>query len=102
MVKITFMGAGSTVFAKNVLGDCMLTPALKGLEIALYDIDGKRLEESRRMLEAINATGVGPAGTGGRVTALAVHIDYYPTHIAGLPVAVNMCCHAARHAQAIL
>ena len=54
------------------------------------------------LLEAINATGVGPAGTGGRVTALAVHIDYYPTHIAGLPVAVNMCCHAARHAQAIL
>ena len=61
MVKITFMGAGSTVFAKNVLGDCMLTPALKGLEIALYDIDGKRLEESRRMLEAINANCAKPA-----------------------------------------
>lgn len=55
MVKITFMGAGSTVFAKNVLGDCMLTPTLKGLRISLYDIDEKRLEESRRMLEAINA-----------------------------------------------
>ena len=54
MVKITFMGAGSSVFAKNVLGDSMLTPALKGLEIALYDIDPVRLEESRLMLEAMN------------------------------------------------
>ena len=54
MVKIAFMGAGSTVFAKNVLGDCMLTPALADSEIALYDIDGKRLEESALMLSAIN------------------------------------------------
>jgi alpha-galactosidase len=52
--KITFMGAGSTVFAKNVLGDSMLTPALAESTIALYDIDGIRLEESRSMLEAIN------------------------------------------------
>ena len=55
MPKITFMGAGSTVFAKNVLGDCMMTPALEDSTIALYDIDGERLEESRAMLEAINA-----------------------------------------------
>lgn len=54
MAKITFMGAGSTVFAKNVLGDCMKTEALKGSLIALYDIDGKRLEESRMMLDNIN------------------------------------------------
>ena len=54
MPKITFMGAGSTVFSKNVLGDSMLTPALAGSVISLYDIDPKRLEESRRMLEAIN------------------------------------------------
>lgn len=53
-MKITFMGAGSTVFARNVLGDCMCTPALRECEIALYDIDGKRLEESRIILEAIN------------------------------------------------
>lgn len=53
-MKITFMGAGSTVFARNVLGDCMCTPALRDCEIALYDIDGKRLEESRMILEAIN------------------------------------------------
>lgn len=54
MVKITFMGAGSTIFAKNVLGDTMLTPALCDSEIALYDIDSARLEESYDMLEAIN------------------------------------------------
>ena len=54
MVKITFMGAGSTVFARNVLGDCMCTPALCESEIALYDIDGERLEESRIILSALN------------------------------------------------
>jgi alpha-galactosidase len=54
MPKITFMGAGSTVFAKNVLGDCMMTPALEESRIALYDIDKVRLEESAAMLEAIN------------------------------------------------
>ncbi|MBR3742537.1 MAG: alpha-glucosidase/alpha-galactosidase [Clostridia bacterium] len=55
MPKITFMGAGSTVFAKNVLGDSMCTPALESSVIALYDIDPKRLEESHLMLSAINS-----------------------------------------------
>ena len=54
MGKITFMGAGSTVFAKNVLGDSMLTPALRGFEIALYDIDEKRLNESYEMICSLN------------------------------------------------
>ena len=54
MPKITFMGAGSTVFAKNVLGDSMMTPALAESTIALYDIDATRLDESATMLEAIN------------------------------------------------
>lgn len=54
MPKITFLGAGSTVFAKNVLGDCMMTPVLEESEIALYDIDPVRLNESAAMLEAIN------------------------------------------------
>lgn len=53
-VKITFLGAGSTVFARNVLGDCMCTPCLQEAEIALYDIDAKRLEESEVILKAIN------------------------------------------------
>lgn len=54
MLKITFIGAGSTVFAKNVLGDVMLTPALRECEIALYDIDATRLEESYLMLTSLN------------------------------------------------
>ena len=61
MPKITFMGAGSSVFAKNVLGDSMLTPALEESTIALYDIDGKRLQESYQMLEAINRNNGGRA-----------------------------------------
>ena len=54
MVKITFMGAGSTVFAKNVLGDCLCSPALNEAEIALYDIDAERLKDSEMMLSTIN------------------------------------------------
>jgi fumarate hydratase subunit alpha len=56
----------------------------------------------RELLEAVNRLGIGPAGLGGRTTALAVHVETYPTHIAGLPVAVNMGCHATRHAHAVL
>ena len=52
-MKITFMGAGSTVFARNVIGDCMCSEALRDSVFALYDIDGQRLEESRVILEAI-------------------------------------------------
>ena len=55
MPKIAFMGAGSTVFAKNVLGDVMLTPALQDSNIALYDIDAARLKESKMVLDALNA-----------------------------------------------
>ncbi|MBR4359656.1 MAG: fumarate hydratase [Clostridia bacterium] len=53
-------------------------------------------------LAAINRLGIGPAGVGGKTTALAVHIASAPTHIAGMPVAVNICCHAARHAEGTL
>lgn len=56
----------------------------------------------KELLSAINSTGIGPQGLGGNTTALAVHIDTFATHIAGLPVAVNMQCHAARHKQSIL
>ena len=56
----------------------------------------KELEEE--MLTQINNLGIGPGGLGGRVTALCVNINPYPTHIAGLPVAVNICCHVNRHA----
>ena len=56
MKKITFLGAGSTVFVRNVLGDCMLTPAFNGFEYALYDIDQERLKESRSILENMKDT----------------------------------------------
>lgn len=55
----------------------------------------RELEEE--LLEKINKTGIGPGGLGGTTTALAVKIETYPTHIAGLPVAVNICCHVNRH-----
>ncbi len=54
------------------------------------------------LLEAINKMGFGPAGLGGTTTALGVNIETYPTHIAGMPVAVNICCHAARHKSAVI
>lgn len=54
------------------------------------------------LLQMINKLGIGPSGLGGRITALGVNIEVYPTHIAGLPVAVNLSCHATRHAEAIL
>lgn len=56
MSKITFLGAGSTVFAKNVLGDCMLTESLSGFELALFDIDGERLRDSEQMLQNLKQT----------------------------------------------
>ena len=54
-------------------------------------------ELEKELLEKINKTGIGPGGLGGTTTALAVNINTYPTHIAGLPVAVNICCHVNRH-----
>lgn len=55
-------------------------------------------EMEEELLKKINALGIGPGGLGGRITAMAVNINTYPTHIAGLPVAVNICCHVNRHA----
>lgn len=54
-------------------------------------------ELEKKMLNEINSTGIGPGGLGGVTTALAVNVNTYPTHIAGLPVAVNICCHVNRH-----
>jgi len=64
------------------------------------DPDTAALE--RRLLDLVNATGIGPSGLGGLVTALAVHVETHPCHIASLPAAVNLQCHAARHAEAEL
>ena len=59
-------------------------------------------ELEKEMLEKINNIGIGPGGLGGTVTALAVNIETYPTHIAGLPVAINICCHANRHVHRVI
>jgi fumarate hydratase subunit alpha len=60
----------------------------------------KRLEEE--LLTEINQLGIGPGGLGGKITALGVNIETYPTHIAGLPVAINICCHVNRHITRVI
>lgn len=89
------------------IGGTMETAALNAKRALLRRIGrNSRLRHvatlERELLAAVNATGIGPQGLGGRYTALAVNIETAPTHIAGLPVAVNICCHAARHAEAEL
>nr|WP_312576565.1 fumarate hydratase [Sedimentibacter sp.] len=66
-------------------------------EIGQHNKSEKYSNLEKELLEEINKLDIGPAGLGGKTTALAVHIEYFPTHIAGLPVAVNLCCHAYRH-----
>ncbi len=94
MSKITFMGAGSWVFAKNILGDALCAPALKASHIALYDIDGRRLKESLRMMETLNdninqgrariTAHLGPSGRkaalrGAHYVVNAVNVGGYPS-----------------------
>lgn len=71
-------------------------------KVGEYNKNGKYAALEKETLKKINNLGIGPAGLGGNITALAVHIDYLPTHIAGLPVAVNVCCHAARHSEGLI
>lgn len=84
--------------------DKALVIAKKALfrKIGEHHQDERYAQMEEEILEQINNLGIGPAGLGGRTTALAVNIEYTPTHIAGMPVAVNVCCHAARHAEGIL
>ena len=56
----------------------------------------------QQLLDRINKMGFGPAGLGGTTTALGVNIETYPTHIAGMPVAINMCCHVNRHKHRVI
>jgi len=72
----------------------------RNIDIRNEDIRYKEVEEE--LLSIINKMGFGPAGLGGKTTALAVNIETMPTHIAGMPVAVNICCHAARHKSAVI
>jgi fumarate hydratase subunit alpha len=64
--------------------------------------DAEVAELEKEILERINKLGIGPMGYGGRVTALAVHVEAFPSHIASMPVAVNLQCHSSRHKEAIL
>lgn len=89
------------------IGGTMEKAAMMAKEAAIRETDSKnpdvryaKLEDE--LLELANKTGVGPQGLGGTNTALKVNVEWYPTHIAGLPVAVNINCHAARHAEANL
>ncbi|MGE9985179.1 fumarate hydratase [Desulfovibrio sp. SGI.169] len=89
------------------LGGNMEVAALCAKRAAARDIgsvnaDPRYAALERELLEMVNKTGVGPQGLGGLTTAVAVHIEWAPTHIASLPVAVNINCHAARHAETVL
>lgn len=91
------VGLGGTVEQAALLAKKAL---LRPMDMRNRDELYAELEE--RALAGINALGIGPQGFGGTVTALAVNVETYPTHIAGLPCVVNMSCHATRHAEAII
>ena len=89
------------------LGGTMEMAAICAKKAAARDLDSENLDPryanlEKELLELINKTGIGPQGLGGSTTALKVHIEWYPTHIASLPVAVNINCHAARHGEVII
>ena len=91
------VGIGGTMEKASILAKrALLRPISVRNEIEYV----KNLESE--MLQKINELGIGPAGLGGTNTALAVNVETYPTHIAGLPVAINISCHVTRHAETIL
>lgn len=94
---IVGVGIGGTMEQAALLAKKMTA---RPLDCPNEDPRYQALEE--KALAAINRLGIGPAGIGGNTTALKVNISHAPTHIAGMPVAVNMCCHAARHGECIL
>ncbi|MCD6472076.1 fumarate hydratase [Candidatus Aerophobetes bacterium] len=94
---IVGVGIGGTVDKAFVIAKKALLR-----KIGEHSRDERYARMEKEVLERINNLGIGPGGLGGRVTSLAVNIEYTPTHIAGMPVAVNVCCHAARHAEGTL
>jgi len=91
------VGLGGTVEKAAILAkEALLRP------VGMSNSEPHLAELERTLLVKINDLGLGPQGLGGRYTALAVHILSYPTHIAGLPVVVNIGCHATRHAEAVI
>ncbi len=71
-------------------------------EIGTHSQDEKAKEIEEKALNLINKLNIGPQGFGGKTSAFAVNVDLFPTHIAGLPIAVNINCHASRHMEAII
>ncbi|MDZ4910874.1 fumarate hydratase, partial [Clostridium perfringens] len=71
-------------------------------DIGTHSEDEMIADLEKEMIKKINDLGIGPQGLGGNTTALAVNIETFPTHIAGLPVVVNINCHSARHKQVII
>ena len=86
------VGIGGTMDKAAVLSKKALTR-----DITVRNEKPYYAELEKKLLEKVNMLGIGPQGMGGTTTALAVNIETYPTHIAGLPVAVNINCHATRH-----
>jgi fumarate hydratase subunit alpha len=93
------VGIGGTADQACLLAKKALLPDIPGARLKTGDRSSK-LE--KQLLEGINKSGLGPMGLGGKTTALAVNIETFPTHIAGMPVAVNISCHATRKAAATL
>ena len=91
------VGIGGTFEKCAIMAKHALTRNLNEHSEIPYVAD---LEEE--MLKRLNGLGIGPGGLGGTVTALSVNVEMYPTHIAGLPVAINICCHVNRHAHRVL
>jgi fumarate hydratase subunit alpha len=94
---IVGVGVGGTIEKSTVLAKRSLVR-----EIGKPHPDPRIAELETDILRRVNDLGIGPMGLGGRTTALAVHIEAFPSHIASLPVSVNLQCHSARHATAIL
>lgn len=81
---------------------CLCAKRAAVRDIGTHNADTRYAALEDELLELINKTGIGPQGLGGETTAVAVHVEWAPTHIASLPVAVNINCHACRHAEAVL
>ena len=91
------VGIGGTMEKAVILAKKAL---LRPVNIRNKDPYYNKLE--KKLLDCLNCLGIGPQGLGGTTTALAVNIETFPTHIAGLPVAVNISCHVTRHAEVVL
>jgi fumarate hydratase subunit alpha len=71
-------------------------------KVGEHNPDPEVADLERDLLKSVNALGIGTQGFGGKITALAVHVEVFPAHIASMPLAVNLQCHAARHKEAVL